>query len=121
MGALEYTPSALGLLVESSAEGDLDIGLALSLSLYYPVMPTHGDVVRFVQRFSQGTEVKLPPKYRRIPLQLSLPSVRLRLAPTDGFVDLVAASEAFQRELDEARNQAPRTTNSTASHHGNSG
>jgi hypothetical protein len=105
-GRTEYTPSALGLLVESSAEGDLDIGLALSLSLYYPVTPTHADVVRFVQRFSQGTEVKLPPKYRRIPLQLSLPSVRLRLAPTDGFVDLGAASEAFQRELDEARNQA---------------
>ncbi len=105
-GRTEYMPSALGLLIKSAAEGELDLDFHLSLSLYYPVMPSHAEVVRFVERFAQGTDVKLPPKYRRIALELDLPHVRMRLAPTDGFEDLGVASEALQRELDAARGRA---------------
>lgn len=111
-GRSEYEPSALGFTVKAADGETVELTLGGSLSVYYPVFPTHAEVSEFLERYSQGSEaqIKLPPKYRRVAVTLPTTTVEVPLEPTGGYRVLDAPSQALQRRLaaaaDQARNDA---------------
>src|SRR2546428_2415022 len=105
-GRTEFMPSAMGFVIATRRADDLELTFETKLSLYYPVFPTHGEVLRFLKRFGDGNDVKLPPLYKRIPIDVPPTTLVLRLEPTDGFVESADATAVLQGALDRARVKA---------------
>jgi hypothetical protein len=105
-GQTSYRPSALGFIVRTENREELTVRLEASLSLYYPVFPSHTEVVRFVTRYGQGSTVKMPPKYKRIRSGIPQNSITIRLGETDGFQLLQAPTALLQAALNRAQGVA---------------
>ena len=102
-GQTSYLPSAMGFVVRTEKSDELTISLRAALSLYYPVFPTHEEVIRFVTKYGQGNTVKMPPKYIRIQSGFPSTQVTISLGDTDGFQRLPEPSDALGKSLSEAR------------------
>ncbi len=106
-GKTEYTPSALGFAFLAAPKETIDLDIATRFSLYYPVMPTHSEVLRFVEIYSQGARhIKLPPKYLRLPIEAASGRITLQLRETGGFILLPAPTSALVAALATANHTA---------------
>lgn len=101
--ATEYTPSALGFAIKVPQREDIAVEVAASLLVYYPVQPTHAEVLAFLARFApDDAVVEIPPKYKRVHIAVPWTGEQIQLRPTDGFQPLPNAQHALNQALGRA-------------------
>jgi hypothetical protein len=102
-GRTEYTPSALGFAFLARDAEEIELTVTTRFSVYHPVLPNHAEVLHFVDTYSQGAEqIKLPPKYRRLPVEIGPITASIPLRRTEGFIPLEPATSQLQLALDHA-------------------